>query len=79
MTWDIPENIRAKIAAGSLPVARGEATRVWAGIGTGRGCDACDRPITVLEFESEIEGPAGRPLRFHKPCFDAWRLMRARR
>jgi hypothetical protein len=79
MSVDLPQHIRDKIEAGILPAASKESIRVWAGIGTGRLCDACDRPITVVEFESEIKGPAGQPLRFHKPCFDAWRFVRPSR
>jgi hypothetical protein len=79
MGLDIPQQIRTKVSAGLLPAASDEPIRVWAGIGTGRLCDACDRPITVVEFESELEGPAGQPLRFHKPCFDLWRHVRLAR
>jgi hypothetical protein len=79
MALDIPECIRAKITAGLLPVARDGTIRVWAGIGTGRRCNACDRPISVVEFECEMKGPDGQPLLFHKPCFDTWKLVRVPR
>lgn len=65
--------IRHKITAGVLPGAPPKT--VWAGIGTGRPCDACDETITAAQTEIELEMPsASRPLaRLHRECFAIWR------
>jgi hypothetical protein len=33
---------------------------------------ACDRIIARDDTEIECDDLEGRPLRFHKECFDAW-------
>jgi hypothetical protein len=64
--------IRSKIIAGTLP---GEPPgTVWAGMGSGRPCAACDKMIHGAETEIEIELPGGRPgVRLHRQCFTLWR------
>jgi hypothetical protein len=76
MALDIPEYIRRKVLAGLLPPAPQAPIRVWAGTGNGQLCNGCDRTISAAEFECELESPAGQPVRLHKACFDAWKLVR---
>ena len=64
--------IRDKVIAGALP--GGPAESVWAGIGSGRPCSACDEPIVAADTEIELETPAGlASVRFHRQCFALWR------
>lgn len=37
---------------------------------------ACDAIIARDDIEVECDDAAGRPLRFHKECFDAWETER---
>jgi hypothetical protein len=76
MDADTAGHIRAKIAAGRLPLPSDPLGKMWVGKGTGRPCGACDRPITDAEIEYEIDPPTGQTIRFHKPCLDAWSRQR---
>jgi hypothetical protein len=76
MALDVPEYIRAKIRAGLLPVAPNGTIRVLSRIGSGYPCHGCDRSITPGQFECETEVRPGRPLLFHRACFDVWKLVR---
>ena len=62
--------VRAKLVTGTLP--RGEIQKVWVGLGTGRQCSACDRPITPAEIEHEADLVAGSTLRLHRSCLGVW-------
>jgi hypothetical protein len=77
MEIDIPAYIRAKIAVGFLPVPGEQTTRVWVGKGTGRPCEGCDQLILDADVEYEVDLPAGETYRFHRACFDAWKVARA--
>jgi hypothetical protein len=74
---DIVRGIRAKIAAGRLPLPAAQPRKLWVGKGTGRPCDGCDRPITDAEVEYELDITTGQTIRFHKPCLDVWHAERA--
>lgn len=69
------DKIREKIASGKLPTHA--ARKRWAARGHGKICDACDLPITDLQFE--LDGVDGRVFRFHHPCMIAWDEMRGER
>jgi hypothetical protein len=62
--------IREKVRTGILP--KECPSRVWAGHGTGKICDACDQPTNEHDVEHEIEMPDGRIFFFHQPCFGLW-------
>jgi len=79
MAPDVAECIRAKIALGFLPVASDPTGKVWVGKGSGRLCDACDRPITDTDVECETDLPTGGTLRFHRPCLHVWQQAPASR
>jgi hypothetical protein len=79
MATDVTGCIRAKIAAGSLPIPSDPPDQMWVGNGNGRACDACDQPITDTEFEYETDLPTGQTLRFHRECLQAWHQERASR
>ena len=67
MATGVSARIRAKIAAGRLPVPRNPPGPVWVSNGRGRPCDACDQPITASEVDHEVDLPSG--LHFHQECF----------
>jgi hypothetical protein len=79
MKMDVARSIRAKIAAGRLPLPANPPGKVWVGRGNGRPCDACDQPITDTEMEYETDLPTGQTIRFHRPCIEAWHTERAHR
>jgi hypothetical protein len=69
---ELRRQIRAKIIAGTLPAD--PATKVWAGAGTGRRCDACGERIKASDTEIEVERVAERPsVYLHRQCFALWR------
>ena len=68
------EKIREKLSGGKLP--RDDSQRRWAGPGTGSICDACDFPITDIEYE--FDAAEGRVVRFHHACIIAWDAERTR-
>ena len=72
MNPDVASSIRAKIAAGRLPLPANLPGKVWVGTGNLRPCDACDQPITDTAIEYETYLPTGQTIRFHRPCFEAW-------
>src|SRR2546421_8686631 len=65
---DLDTLLRAKIAAGTLPLPSGPPGKVWVGKGNGRICDVCDEPITDIHLEYEADPSDGRTLRFHQKC-----------
>ena len=63
--------IAMRIRTGSIRHDPPEKT--WGGMGNGRRCDACRRPIetTDLEIEADFDS-AKTTLRLHGACFTAW-------
>ena len=74
---DLGAHIRAKIAAGTLPVPADGAGKLWVGHGNGRRCDACYEAITAADREYEVDLADGRTIRFHARCLAAWHDARA--
>jgi hypothetical protein len=73
---DVANAIRDRIAAGVLPPpvnGNGNGT-VWAGQGSGRTCDGCERPIPSSAVECGINAGT-RTLRFHRACLVAWQAQ----
>lgn len=68
----LADKIRERIAAGKLPTHA--AWKRWGGRGNGARCDACDVPITELQYE--FDSVDGRVFRFHRPCILAWDEIR---
>jgi|SRR5437764_11518922 len=64
------DRLRQKLRSGALPRTRASPT--WVGPGSARACMACDGVIARDDTEVECDDAAGRPLRFHRECFDAW-------
>jgi len=60
----IVNRVRAKIAAGRLPLPANPPGELWVGRGNGRPCDACDRPITDTEMQFETDLPTRQTIRF---------------
>jgi len=75
---DLAAHIRAKIAAGTLPIPPGGAGKLWVGHGNGRQCDACDEAITAADREYEIDLSSDRTIWFHAKCLAAWHDARAK-
>ena len=71
---DVASVIRERIAAGVLPPPDNGKGAVWAGHGSGRTCDGCEKPIPASEVECEAE-VSGRSLRFHRACLIAWQAQ----
>lgn len=71
MTEDeIRRRIRTMLTTGALDCGE-DATRVWAGAGSGKRCAACLAPIQPggVEYEAEFHG---RTLSFHMRCHQIW-------
>jgi hypothetical protein len=67
------EAVRRGVAEGRLPCRAQD--RTWAGKGTGLDCVVCDRPITSLQVEFELQfaaEPSRLILRMHRECLAAW-------
>ena len=63
--------IATRIRTGSL--RHDPAEKTWAGMGNGRRCDACRRPIETTDLEIEADFDSGQvTLRFHSACFTVW-------
>jgi hypothetical protein len=66
--------IRQKITAGALP---GEPPlKVWAGMGAGRLCAACEEPIRPHDTQMDVELPGDRSVILHRPCYAVWLEIR---
>ena len=60
-----------------------DATRVWAGRGTGKPCECCGKAIPAEDVQYDLEvtetlaavtnACRGRTLSFHLSCYDQWR------
>jgi hypothetical protein len=87
MTWATPEAtvpttiaamIRKKLDAGTLPL--NSPAKLWAGLGSGRLCVACEHQIQSSQAEYELEYDDDRPIpRFHAACHALWEEERLRR
>jgi hypothetical protein len=64
--------IRARIAAGLLPITSDPSGRLWVGKGGGRSCDGGDELIAHEQTEYEVDVSMRQTLRFYTPCLDAW-------
>jgi hypothetical protein len=51
MATDVPGCIRAKIAAGVLPIHVDSPGKLWVGKGGGHSCNGCDQRITETETQ----------------------------
>ena len=71
----IAQRIRAKIAAGALPIPEQTVYGVSVRPGDGRACDGCDTPIGSGDVIFEIGLPE-RQLGFHAECLVAWHTAR---
>ena len=71
----IVNRARAKLAAGRLPLPSSSPGKLWVGRGNGRLCDVCDQSITDTETEFETDLLSGQTIRFHGPCFEAWKTL----
>ena len=78
MAVDVSICIRARIAAGLLPLPPDAPGKVWIGPGLGKICDACDEPVTAADREYEVD-ITDRTLRFHSECLAAWHRLRLER
>jgi hypothetical protein len=67
MAQDV-QRILAKIRSGALPPPRKPPAKCYAGKGSGRLCDACNRPITSDDVEYELDAT----LIFHRNCYVIW-------
>jgi hypothetical protein len=78
---EMPDTLK-KTGSMPSPVAP-DATRVWAGRGTGKLCEVCRKAIPAEDVQYDLEmteDPAvatnasrGRILSFHLHCYDRWR------
>ena len=66
----LPQLIADKIARGVLPSDK--SLTLWAGHGSGRSCDACDKPIATTELEYDLDLAGDLILRFHGACAGLW-------
>jgi hypothetical protein len=73
---DDSAGVRAKLAAGQLPLT--DARKTWFGYGTHRPCAACDYAIGPRQVEVEADFENRETIRFHLACFDQWRRERLR-
>jgi hypothetical protein len=62
--------IADKVVRRVLPA--GKPLKLGAGRGNGRSCDGCEKPITMMEIEHELDLPGGLILRFHVACAGFW-------
>jgi hypothetical protein len=73
MTEDVQAAIRAKIAAGLLPVPGHPAHNPLTAAGRNQRCDGCDERIRSGELQYDIVIRDGKSVRFHRNCYWAWR------
>ena len=77
MSGEVAGSIRAKIAAGLLPLPQDAPGKVWVGPGRGdKVCEACDEPVRAGEMEYEVD-LRDRTLTFHQKCLAEWHQARA--
>jgi hypothetical protein len=67
--------IRRKLIDQRLP--RGRASNIWAAVGAGQACDACDEPIVLRQHAVwAIAWQDWMSLHFHPACYELWNLER---
>jgi hypothetical protein len=67
----LAEMVHDKLDAGTLP--REDVVKLWAGMGSGKACTACEQPILSEQPEYEIEFDDGRVvIRLHAECHTVW-------
>ena len=78
MSNALTEKVRDKLDAGVLP--HDDPLKLWAGgIGSGKPCTACEKPILPSQTEYEIEYYDDRPaIRLHVGCHTVWEAERKR-
>jgi hypothetical protein len=64
------EAVRNKVISGTLPAE--PALNVWASMGGGRVCAACEQPIEAHDTQIELEFPRNRGVVLHRPCYAVW-------
>ena len=70
--------IRSKMADGTLPLDT--PNNLWAGIGSGKPCSACEEVILPANVEYEpLYDDGRRRVRFHVGCHGLWEAERRRR
>ena len=73
---DVPaQMIRDKLSAGILP--REEASKTFAGYGTGAPCAGCDLAIQPTDVEHELIFEDKRSFAFHLACVNIWHALKA--
>lgn len=75
MAKTLAEMVHDKLDAGTLP--HEDAVKLWAGMGSGKACTACEQPIGPEQAEYEIEfdnGPLA--IRLHAECHATWEAER---
>jgi CheY-like chemotaxis protein len=68
--------VRSKVGSGMLPLPTEPPPKSWAGKGTGRVCDGCEKVITSEQVEYELDLANGRALRLHADCLAIWHTTR---
>jgi hypothetical protein len=72
---DVPaQMIRDKLSAGILP--REEASKTFAGYGTGSPCAGCDLAIHPTDVEHEMVFADKRTFAFHLACVTLWHSLK---
>jgi hypothetical protein len=66
------EVVRRKVHDGVLPPER--CLKLWAGVGTGRRCEACEQPTLPPDIEYECQVQEARTIHLCRPCFAAWEI-----
>lgn len=78
MSKSLADMVREKIGARLLPVA--DPVKLWAGLGSGRRCTACEQPILPAQTEYEPEySDRHEPIRLHVGCHGLWEAERRHR
>ena len=78
MPKSLADIVRDKIDAGVLPLD--EPVKLWAGLGSGRACTACELLILQAQAEYEPQYDDGRAaVLFHAGCHGLWEAERRRR
>jgi hypothetical protein len=73
----LAEIVRRKLHAGTLP--HEQPLKLWANVGSGKPCTACDAPIVPSQTEYEAQYYDGRPPIFlHVACHQLWEVERNR-
>jgi hypothetical protein len=68
--------IRDKLASGLLP-RQDDASKMFAGYGTGAPCAGCDLAIHPTDVEHEMVFADGRAFAFHIACANIWHALKS--